>query len=180
MEQDMDDVGTRIADISAELHGESDRASAIVGSAVLDDLLGETIKAYLDIGDDAYHELLSGDNPSAPLSSFGSRIISAYGIGIIDKYERDALKKIKRIRNRFAHDISLSFDDERIASWCEELRDPENLPVEIIQERGSRGIFESTVAFLVGKMDQRLSLIREYEISGRFSHVLRLHYEEDN
>ena len=40
---------------------------------------------------------------------------------MIDKVIKDDLNLIGKIRNRFAHDLYASFEDEQIISWCKAL-----------------------------------------------------------
>jgi hypothetical protein len=39
-----------------------------------------------------------------------------------EKLVTDDLRIVAKIRNRFAHELRASFDDERIAAWCQALK----------------------------------------------------------
>ena len=92
----------------SEMTRESARGCAIVGSAQLDDLISQVITQYLI--ENTEKKNIMGEY--GLLSSFHSRITIAYAVGLISKSDKEALIHIKNIRNRFAHDISISFDDE--------------------------------------------------------------------
>ena len=106
-----------------ELIGESDRACAIVGVAYLDDLLLQILEQYLVENEEAYRDLLDLDNANALLSSFGSRIIMACAIGIISPTDLKVLRKLKEIRNRFAHRMDMTFSHSKILSLIQGLQD---------------------------------------------------------
>jgi hypothetical protein len=160
--------------VVAELNADSERASAIVGSAYLDDLLGQLLELYLVENDDAARELLSSENVNAPLGSLGSRIVAAYAVGILRGSERDALRKIKNIRNRFAHDLDLSFGVPSIAALCEQLG--ALCPSQHFGsgQRGPRELFQDTVAFLAGGLKQKLWMVDKFALRGGFAAVFRV------
>jgi DNA-binding MltR family transcriptional regulator len=120
---------------SADLQGfinefstESDRATAILGAAILDEKLYQLLTAFLI--DDAKEVPLLLDNEQ-PLGTFGSRIHGAYCMGLLSRTLFDTLIVIKSIRNSFAHRLrGLSFADEGIAKECEKLRVLTNIPEE--------------------------------------------------
>jgi len=158
--------------VNEELHAESERACAIVGGALLDDLLGELLEVYLVENSDASSDLLSSENINAPLGSFGARIVATYAIGLLPESNFNALRKVKRIRNRFAHDLSLGFNQPAISSLCAELSTlTENY---CDAERTPRRIFEDTVAFLAGGLREHLYLTNEFDLKGSFGAVVRL------
>ncbi len=97
----------------------SDRAVAIVGPAFLDTLLEHILINFLIEDENEVEKLLQCDQP---LGTYGNRIIFAYCLGLISKTIRDDLRLIGKIRNRFAHDLYASFDDEKIRLWCLSLK----------------------------------------------------------
>ncbi|MEW6092543.1 MAG: MltR family transcriptional regulator [Chloroflexota bacterium] len=108
---------------SNEFAHESDRASIILGAAYLDDLLEQLIAGFLVDDQNAMGELLDGNRPYAPLSTFSARITAAYCLGLIDYTQYQDLKTIKRIRNLFAHGLQgLSFQNENIIQECQKLK----------------------------------------------------------
>lgn len=86
-------------------HSPSDRSSVIVSAAYVDELLEYLIKCFLTFtpNEKEDNELFLG---YGPLSSFSSKILLSYRLGLISDYEYKALQVIRKIRNAFAHDIS--------------------------------------------------------------------------
>ena len=173
-------VDTPVADTWAkflsELRRETDRGCAIVAAAYVDDLLGELLGAYLVENRDVSRQLLSSDDSNAPLGTFGSRILMAHAIGLIPSAECRALRKVKRIRNRFAHDLWLSFDNPAVSGLCGELAAFQPHP-EDVTERFTptpRQSFELAVARLIGFVEARLELVHKHGVTAAFSRVLQM------
>lgn len=102
-----------------ELANESDRASAIVASAFLDEHLRDFLIHYFVDDADASESLLSNERP---LGTFGARIRLFYSLGFASKKTLKALLLIKDMRNDFAHDLhGRSFDDPDIKAKCKKL-----------------------------------------------------------
>ena len=165
-------ISETLTQVTEELHGESERACAIVGGALLDDLLGELLEAYLVQNSDASSDLLSSENINAPLGSFGARIVAAYTTGLLPKSNFNALRKVKRIRNQFAHDLSLGFNEPGISRLCAGLSTLTKKYHDA--ERTPRQIFEDTVAYLAGGLRELLYLTKELGLKGSFRAVVRL------
>lgn len=83
----------------------SERSCVIVAAAYIDELLGYIFKLFLasPSSEKEDKELFSG---YGPLSSFSSKIVLSYRLGLISNYEYKTLQIIRKIRNSFAHDIS--------------------------------------------------------------------------
>ncbi len=83
----------------------SDRSCVIVAAAYIDELLGYIFKLFLvsPSSEKEDKELFSG---YGPLSTFSSKIVLSYRLGLISNYEYKTLQIIRKIRNSFAHDIS--------------------------------------------------------------------------
>ena len=83
----------------------SDRSCVIVAAAYIDELLGYIFKLFLTSpsSEKEDKELFSG---YGPLSTFSSKIVLSYKLGLISNYEYKTLQIIRKIRNSFAHDIS--------------------------------------------------------------------------
>ena len=92
----------------------------------MDGWLRQLIANFMIEDSKVVDELLgTDDNADRPLSTFSSRIKTAYCLGLISKDEFDDLNIIRRIRNRFAHKMhGYSFDDEEIVNWCNSLQIP--------------------------------------------------------
>jgi len=155
-----------------ELSGESDRAAAIVGCALLDERLAELLEEFLVQNLDGRADLLNSEDVNAPLGSFGSRIVAAYAVGLIDKPQRDALRRLKKVRNLFAHKLGRGFTDQDIATHCVEVH--RLCPTENYggRERTPRQLFQDTVAFLAGKIAERRYWIKTFGLKGAFESVL--------
>ena len=83
----------------------SDRSCVIVAAAYIDELLGYLFRCFLSSpsSEKEDKELFSG---YGPLSTFSSKIVLSYRLGLISNYEYKTLQIIRKIRNLFAHDIS--------------------------------------------------------------------------
>ena len=116
-------TATKLADIqgfAAEFQNESDRATAILAGALLDERLRQLLSNYL-IEDEREVTLLIGQEQ--PLGSFGARLRTAYCLGLLDKNQYAIMLNIKKVRNAFAHELhGLTFEDKSISSTCDELR----------------------------------------------------------
>ena len=100
--------------------------------------------------------------------------MAAYTTGLLPKSNFDALRKVKRIRNQFAHDLSLGFNEPEISQLCEGLS---TLTKKYHNaERTPRQIFEDTVAYLAGGLRELLYLTKEFGLKGSFKAVVRLAY----
>jgi len=98
---------------------ESDRGAATQTGAFLDDTLREILEHFMVPDAKVLKQLF---NPEGSLGTFGARITLAYLLGLIDREEFDECRTLKRIRNRFAHRVTVAFNDADIAKWTEQLR----------------------------------------------------------
>jgi DNA-binding MltR family transcriptional regulator len=97
------------------LEYQNDRASVIVAGAFLDTLLEHMLVNFLVDDEKEVKRLL---DPDQPLGSYGNRVRAVYCLGLINKVVRDDLRLVGQIRNRFAHDLYTTFEDEKVCSWC--------------------------------------------------------------
>jgi hypothetical protein len=103
-----------------ELKRESDRGLALVGAALIDDKLGDTLKALFREG--APNSRLV-DDPNAPLGTFSSRADACYALGLIDDFEFAEIGLLRKVRNEFAHaKHGLSFQSPKIHGLCSSLK----------------------------------------------------------
>lgn len=99
-----------------ELNRESDRGLALVGAALIDDKLGDTLKSFFREG--APTERLI-DDPNAPLGTFSSRSNLCFALGLIDEFEHAEITILRKIRNEFAHSKhGLTFSSAKIQGLC--------------------------------------------------------------
>lgn len=87
--------------LQLSLRKESERGSAIVCAALLDESLQEILKANLVALSKKKDELF--DVGAAPFESFAAKIDVAYRIGLISRDEKLSFHLIRKIRNDFAH-----------------------------------------------------------------------------
>ncbi len=97
----------------------SDRAVAIVGPVFLDTLLTDMLVNFLV---DDEKEALKLMQPEGPLGTFGAKVSTCYGLGLIGGTIKSDLRIVAKIRNRFAHDLLANFADPQIKGWCSSLR----------------------------------------------------------
>jgi len=105
----------------SEIENQSDRGSAIVGAAWIEEELKTAIKSKLLDDEGVWDNLFK---TSGPHGSFSSCIDLAYLINIITKCQHSDLQKLRKIRNEFAHELvsreieSLSFESTNIKDRC--------------------------------------------------------------
>lgn len=106
------DVYPGLSKFDSEYKNLSDRELAIVGGACIDLALAELIsKRFVDIPNEYESFLGLNEDGRAPSGSFGARIQLALLLGLIREGDAEALRLIKKIRNRFSHRINTSFAD---------------------------------------------------------------------
>ena len=112
--------------VDEEINVKSDRALVITLGSILDTQLESLLKSLL-IKDNKRDEKLFNNN--SPLSNFSSKISMCYYLGIISKYEYEALEIIRKIRNIFAHEIEIKKleDSQSIRDLCKILNIPEEI-----------------------------------------------------
>ncbi len=100
-------------DFLKEFLTESDRGAALLGGAMLDNLLQQVLtQCFIE-----EKGIVKGlfDNAAGPLSTFSAKTKMAYCLGLISRDEYDNINNIRAIRNEFAHKIhGLAFDDKKI------------------------------------------------------------------
>ncbi|VVQ30535.1 hypothetical protein PS943_01880 [Pseudomonas fluorescens] len=103
-----------------ELKRETDRGLPLVGAALIDEKLLETLHAFFIEGKSSNKLLTEGN---APLGTFSSKIEACYALGLIDEFEYQEIGLIRKIRNEFAHaKHGLSFQTEKIKGYCTSLK----------------------------------------------------------
>lgn len=97
------------------LKNESDRGAALISTAMLDDILASTIRAFI-LDSPTKDDLVIGFN--APLGGFAARILAAYSLGLISKREYHECERLRKVRNEFAHKVHPSFNDQKVKDIC--------------------------------------------------------------
>jgi len=77
--------------------------------------LKKAIDAFL-VDHSAIVKLTEGFN--APIGKFSTRILLAFGLGLISEREYRELEVIRKIRNEFAHSIDITFNHPSVSSRC--------------------------------------------------------------
>lgn len=114
--EDADDL----ARFTDELQRETDRGLALVGAALIDDRLSQTLRSFFCDGKAAGNLLKEGE---APLGTFSSRIELCFALGLIDEFEYHEINLIRKVRNEFAHSKhGTTFQTEKIKSLCSNLQ----------------------------------------------------------
>ena len=101
-----------------DLNKESDRGCVLIACSFLDELMRRIVLAFLIDRDDT-GRLVDGFN--APLGTLSTRVAAAYGLGLISEREFKECETLRRIRNRFAHDVHASFNSQDIRDLAHNL-----------------------------------------------------------
>jgi len=145
-----------------EFRKESDRASVILASAMIEKSLEMMIKAKLIPSLSKKDELF--DTPYAPLHNFKAMIELAYRIGLISSNLYRDLNIIREIRNDFAHDIEgCSFQNRSVKNRVGELMNSSTVARRHPDWRGKffpkgpRGDFEMTISWILWNLSEELA-----------------------
>ena len=104
-----------------EFQDETDRGAALLGCALIDQKLKETLLAFF--ADEAVGANLLDPLKHGPLAPMAARLNIALCLGLIDRDELRECKLIGIIRNAFAHwTHGTTFDHPEIAANCFKLR----------------------------------------------------------
>ena len=99
--------------------GKDERSIAILGGTFLEMILEHILLAFLPEDEKEVNRLMEFNQP---LGNFSNKIAMTYCLGLIDKVIKDDLNLIRKVRNKFAHDLYATFDDEQIKAWCKALK----------------------------------------------------------
>ena len=61
------------------------------------------------------------DGFNAPIGTFSARILAAFALGIISEREYRECSTLRKIRNQFAHSLTVSFETQSVADMCKNL-----------------------------------------------------------
>ena len=127
-----------------DLDGESDRGMVLSVGAYFDTILEDCLAAYFQTSSEA-NELLSN---SRELGTFSARNKMCFALRIISNGEYKSLKLLSAIRNDFAHQLLVSFDQLSISDKTFEFGasmpwEGSNVWVEL-KEKSRREIFSFT------------------------------------
>ena len=114
-------------------------------------------------------ELLGTDSP---LSSFSARINASFALGLIPAAVHRDLHLIRKIRNDFAHKLSVhSFEESPFRDWCSELTILKAFPDYKQWNRPGdlyRRIFELALGFLMGEITERIKYTPHAQVAKPF------------
>jgi DNA-binding MltR family transcriptional regulator len=98
---------------------DSDRGVAIIATAIVENRLTDLLKAAMKHDEETFKELF---RPGGALGDFGNKIKLAYLLGLIHEDVQRDLSRVAKIRNAFAHRVSIkSFDDQSIKDSVQNL-----------------------------------------------------------
>lgn len=114
----------RFEELFSEMFSESDRGCILIGASALDNVLSSLLQKHLGrnkhVIKNAMKPLLEG---MGPLSSFSARIKIAYCFGLIKQWEFEDLERIRKIRNKAAHEYTAkSFANDEIIQISQQLK----------------------------------------------------------
>jgi DNA-binding MltR family transcriptional regulator len=95
-----------------------ERTIAILGGTFLEMALEHLLYAFLPDDEKEVKKLFEYNQP---LGNFSNKITLSYCLGLIDKMVKDDLNLVRKIRNKFAHDLYATFENEEIKSWSKGL-----------------------------------------------------------
>jgi hypothetical protein len=111
--------------VQEELIAQTDRGAGVMGGSFLEWRVKQAIRTRLHTWDEETEHIFGTDTRAGELG-FTDQCRMAYSLGLIGVVGLKDLMTIGKIRNRFAHQLSVkSFTDRQIADWCKSLRSPE-------------------------------------------------------
>lgn len=142
----LDDVGDYdyVAELIDSLSSESDRGSAIVGVAYIDELFSEILTSFSQNPqkmESLVKNLQGAKNADLCLS-----------LGLISDEERHTYSILASIRNKFAHRKTVAFDDLDVVGYCNSLK---FAPLEGSDKMPSRDRFLSNLFVLFMELSDR-------------------------
>jgi DNA-binding MltR family transcriptional regulator len=119
-----DDLASMVVGFEEEFSSESDRGTALVIGAYLDDLLASMLRKHFVNDPEVVEELLGVDRP---LGTFSSRIKLSYCLGLIRHDQWKDLDTIRKIRNACGHTHeNVSFNSSPLRELCRNLQQLRN------------------------------------------------------
>jgi len=111
--------------LQKELMEQTDRGAALIGGAFLEWRIKQAIRTRLHTWDE-HGEVLFGNDEKPGELMFANQCRMAYCLGLVGKEGLRDLGIVGRIRNKFAHRLSVtSFEVEHVARQCKDLGTPE-------------------------------------------------------
>jgi mannitol operon repressor len=158
--------GDALADFNAflkEFQDETERGAALVGAAMIEEKLKETLLAFFaepDVGPELLDPVGGG-----PLSTMVARAKIALCLGLIDRDELQECKTISKIRNAFAHwPHGTTFHHPEIMKHCGRLRIAGQVDPAVIKEN-PRYLFTQSVFLTVLGLSTRSQYAAEQKLA---------------
>jgi hypothetical protein len=143
-----------IREMNKELKTATGRGLVLVACSYIDDLLLKILQSFMIEGASAAQLL------SAPLATLSSRATAAHALGLISDAEHREITILRRVRNRFAHKVDVSFDDPDIENLTGHL-------TMVIPDCHPQGRYSSSSAALILNLTNRAAYVarkrRSYE-----------------
>ncbi|EMY5504761.1 transcriptional regulator [Bacillus wiedmannii] len=120
-----------LKEFEKELENSSDRGLVLVSGSIIDELLGELLKAFLINSKSVEKDLF---RVNGVLATFDAKIQMSYYLGLISINEKSNITYLQRVRNKFAHQfIDITFENDAISNVCRSFDIPKNcyMPNEI-------------------------------------------------
>ena len=106
-----------------ELRSESDRGATILASVWIEHLLKRKLRTLFSKGNAAARRRLFDNN--GPFSAFSSKIHAAYCLGWIDSDGFHDINLVRKIRNRFAHELhGIDLENPEIRRFIDQFKIP--------------------------------------------------------
>ena len=139
------------------LRAESARGATLVAASYIENLLHHILKAHFIEGKPS-DQLLTGFN--APLGSLSAKIAAATALGLINERESRECSLIRRIRNKFAHEVSPTFEDPGISDLCIELS-YRAMPYDDVTVSAEGSFTSAAVSFILNLTNRAIYVSRE-------------------
>jgi len=108
-------------DFYKEFNNESPRGAVLIAAAFLDTQLQKLLESNF-INDKSAIKRIFDNERNGSLSTSYAKIQTAYCLGLINKVIHDDLNVIRKIRNKFAHEMfGFNFENLEIVKLCENL-----------------------------------------------------------
>jgi mannitol operon repressor len=108
-----------------KLNAESDRGFILVVCSFLDVILKEVVLCFLRPGADSTKKLVLSDR--APLQSFSAKIDFCHAGSLISDDIYENLQILRKIRNEFAHKVSVDYADKDIVKLISKFKNLESV-----------------------------------------------------
>lgn len=119
-------------DVLREIAQGSDRVTAIVGGALIEEILTRVLRSSLRPDE---KQLDQAFKLSGPFSSFSAKIDMGYLTGIYGELVHKDLHCVRRIRNAFAHQLKATFRTQKVADLAKNLFLVERYSDDLNEER---------------------------------------------